>query len=126
LRYQVNPIFGQIWKIMENNFVQIAAFNFASDPEIPLFEAELSEANIHYEIRDEALLSADPLLSSAIGGVKFFVRQAQAAKAREIYLAFQQKHGINTEKSKMGIGCIVALIVGILALLGVMYYMAMK
>lgn len=110
---------------MVNDFVQIASFNFATDPEVALFESELHEANIHYEVRDEALLSADPLLSSAIGGVKFFVRQNQAQKAREIYLAFQQKHGINSESTKMGKGCIAALVVGILGLLGAMLYSIM-
>jgi hypothetical protein len=109
---------------MENAFVQIASFNFSSDPEIPLFEAALREAGIHYEIRDEALLSQDPLLTSAIGGLKFFVIKRQASKAQKVYQAFQETHGINTGETKSGVGCLVALVVGIVALLAMMLYLA--
>ena len=111
---------------MENTFVQIGTFNFITDPEVPLFENELREAGIPYQIRNKGILGQDPLLSIPIGGVQFFVQQQDAPEATALYRAFLETHGINTGDTKMGKGCVFALIAGILLIVIGLLYLAIR
>lgn len=112
--------------IMDNTFVQIGTFNFITDPEVPLFENELLEAGINYQIRNKGILSQDPLLSIPIGGVQFFVQEADAEAATALYQTFLETHGINTGDTKMGKGCIFALVATILLIVIGLLYIALQ
>ncbi|MCC7245895.1 MAG: hypothetical protein IT269_09460 [Saprospiraceae bacterium] len=95
---------------MSEKFVQVAAFNFPTDPEVALFENILYDNDIQFQVRDSGIIGQDPLLQSAIGGVKFFVVESRAEEARELYLEFAHIHGINTGETESGKGMIQALI----------------
>ncbi len=65
--------------------VTIANFPFHTDPRLPLLTARLDHEAIPCSTADEITISADPLLTSAIGGIKVKVRAADAQRAWEIF-----------------------------------------
>lgn len=68
-----------------HTLVTIANFPFHTDPRLPLLTARLEHEDIPCSTADEITISADPLLTSAIGGVKVKVRAADAQRAWEIF-----------------------------------------
>lgn len=111
---------------MPEKFVQVAAFNFPTDPEVALFENVLHDNGIKFQLRDSGIIGQDPLLQSAIGGVKFFVLESRAEEARELYLEFAQLHGINTGDTKLGKGIMQGLVIAIILIVLAMLFAVIK
>jgi Putative prokaryotic signal transducing protein len=61
------------------NFKQIAAFDNYFFANIAM--GMLQENNINCHLKDEHIVSVDPLLSNAVGGIKLMVHDAQIERA---------------------------------------------
>lgn len=70
---------------MKNQLVTIANFPFHTDPRLALLTARLEHESILCSAADATTISADPLLSQAIGGVKVKVRAEDVPRALEIF-----------------------------------------
>ncbi len=68
---------------MKQEFYTIGAFEYVAD--VQVIKAKLESEGIPVFLRDENTLNTDPLISSAIGGVKLQVYSADREKAMMIY-----------------------------------------
>lgn len=68
---------------MENEFYTIGAFEYVAD--VQVIKGKLESEGIPVFLRDENTLNTDPLISSAIGGVKLQVHRRDKERALEIY-----------------------------------------
>ena len=68
---------------MEQEFYTIGAFEYVAD--VQVIKAKLESEGIPVFLRDENTLNTDPLISSAIGGVKLQVYSIDKEKAVNIY-----------------------------------------
>ncbi len=66
-----------------DKFFVLASFEFAAD--VQILKTKLESEGIPVFLRDENTLNSDPLLSSAIGGVKLQVYQKDKDRALQIY-----------------------------------------
>ncbi len=98
-------------------FVEIASYPFPSDPELAILRIELADADIPFFEKDSSTLSLDPLLSSAIGGVKILVEEKDEAAAHEVLAEIRERLGTEPEHSERGRGVIAGLWAVILLLL---------
>ncbi len=67
----------------KQEFVTLGAFEYVAD--VQIIKGKLESEGIPVFLRDEHTLNADPLISSAIGGVKLQVYARDVEKARAIY-----------------------------------------
>lgn len=70
----------------EISWVLLDTFNFMH--EYLTLKIKLESEGIETLLRDEMTISIDPLLSNAIGGIKLYVREEDAAVALRIYHDF--------------------------------------
>ncbi len=68
---------------MEEKFFLLASFEYAAD--VQIIKGKLESEGIPVFLRDENTLNSDPLISSAIGGVKLQVYSRDKERALEIY-----------------------------------------
>ncbi len=68
---------------MKQEFFTLGAFEYVAD--VQVIKAKLESEGIPVFLRDENTLNTDPLISSAIGGVKLQVYSADKDKALKIY-----------------------------------------
>ncbi|MEL6916628.1 MAG: DUF2007 domain-containing protein [Bacteroidota bacterium] len=68
---------------MSQEFYTLAAFEFVAD--VQIVKGKLESEGIPVFLRDENTLNSDPLISSAIGGVKLQVYTKDKDRAMEIY-----------------------------------------
>lgn len=68
---------------MTNEFYTIGAFEYVAD--VQVIKGRLESEGIAVFLRDENTLNTDPLISSAIGGVKLQVYTSDKEKAIAIY-----------------------------------------
>ena len=68
---------------MKQEFFILGAFEYAAD--VQVIKAKLESEGIPVFLRDENILNTDPLISSAIGGVKLSVYSRDKERALEIY-----------------------------------------
>jgi hypothetical protein len=68
---------------MKQEFYTIGAFEYVAD--VQVIRAKLESEGIPVFLRDENTLNTDPLISSAIGGVKLQVYTTDKEKAIAIY-----------------------------------------
>ncbi len=68
---------------MKQEFYTIGAFEYVAD--VQVIKAKLESEGIPVFLRDENTLNTDPLISSAIGGVKLQVYTTDRDRAIEIY-----------------------------------------
>ena len=68
---------------MNDTFVIIATFEFVAD--VQILKGRLESEGIPVFLRDENTLNSDPLISSAIGGVKLQVYRKDKERALKIY-----------------------------------------
>ncbi|MBS1635944.1 MAG: DUF2007 domain-containing protein [Bacteroidetes bacterium] len=67
---------------MHDNLVTLTTYTYSSDT--MMLAARLDDAGIKYFLKDENLISADPFLSNAVGGVKVQVCEADYDRARAV------------------------------------------
>ncbi len=68
---------------METTFYTLGSFEFPAD--VQIIKGKLESEGIPVFLRDENTLNSDPLISSAIGGVKLQVYSNDKDRAVEIY-----------------------------------------
>jgi hypothetical protein len=68
---------------MKQEFYTLGAFEYVAD--VQVIKAKLESEGIPVFLRDENTLNTDPLISSAIGGVKLQVYTTDKEKATAIY-----------------------------------------
>ncbi len=68
---------------MKQEFYTLGAFEYVADAQV--IKAKLESEGIPVFLKDEHTLNTDPLISSAIGGVKLQVYTADKEKAAAIY-----------------------------------------
>lgn len=68
---------------MKQEFFTIGAFEYVAD--VQIIKAKLESEGIPVFLRDENTLNTDPLISSAIGGVKLQVYTEDKDRALDIY-----------------------------------------
>jgi hypothetical protein len=68
---------------MKQEFYTLGAFEYVAD--VQVIKAKLESEGIPVFLRDEYTLNTDPLISSAIGGVKLQVYTTDKEKATAIY-----------------------------------------
>ena len=68
---------------MKQEFYILGAFEYAAD--VQVMKSKLESEGIPVFLRDENILNTDPLISSAIGGVKLSVYSRDKERALEIY-----------------------------------------
>ncbi len=68
---------------MKQEFYTLGAFEYVAD--VQVIKAKLESEGIPVFLRDENTLNTDPLISSAIGGVKLQVYTTDKDKATAIY-----------------------------------------
>lgn len=68
---------------MKQEFYTLGAFEYVAD--VQVVKAKLESEGIPVFLRDEYTLNTDPLISSAIGGVKLQVYTTDKEKATAIY-----------------------------------------
>ena len=67
---------------MSQSLIEIANYQFSS--EAYLFKGKLESEGIEVFLQNENTINTDPLLSTALGGVKLFVSSEDVLKARHI------------------------------------------
>ena len=72
---------------MKQEFYTLGAFEYVAD--VQIIKAKLESEGIPVFLRDENTLNTDPLISSAIGGVKLQVYTSDKDKAITIYDAIR-------------------------------------
>lgn len=68
---------------MKQEFYILGSFEYAAD--VQVIKSKLESEGIPVFLRDENILNTDPLISSAIGGVKLSVYSRDKERALEIY-----------------------------------------
>ncbi|WP_411029066.1 DUF2007 domain-containing protein [Spongiimicrobium sp. 3-5] len=68
---------------MKQEFYTLATFEFVAD--VQIIKGKLESEGIPVFLRDENTLNSDPLISSAIGGVKLQVYTIDKEKALKVY-----------------------------------------
>lgn len=68
---------------MNSEFHTLGTFEFPAD--VQIIKAKLESEGIPVFLRDETTINSDPLISSAIGGVKLQVYSSDRERARAIY-----------------------------------------
>ena len=94
---------------LPSQFVEITSYPYPNDPEMAIFRIELDIAGIEYFEKDSQTLALDPLLSSAIGGVKILVRAENEPEAHAILTEIRQRLGTAPSSSERGKGVILLL-----------------
>jgi len=72
---------------MENDYYILGAFEYLAD--LQILKAKLESEGIAVFLKDENIVNSDPLISSAIGGIKMQVFSADKDKALAIYNEFR-------------------------------------
>lgn len=72
---------------MKQEFYTLGAFEYVAD--VQIIKAKLESEGIQVFLRDENTLNTDPLISTAIGGVKIQVYTSDKDKAIGIYNAIR-------------------------------------
>lgn len=67
---------------MGNSLIEIANYQFSS--EAYLFKGKLESEGIEVFLQNENTINTDPLLSTALGGVKLFVNSEDVLQSRQI------------------------------------------
>jgi predicted RNA-binding Zn-ribbon protein involved in translation (DUF1610 family) len=67
---------------MRNSLIEIANYQFSS--EAYLFKGKLESEGIEVFLQNENTINTDPLLSSALGGVKLFVNSEDVLQSKQI------------------------------------------
>lgn len=75
---------------MQFDFVQIRSFDNYLEANIVL--SMLQDANINCHLKDENIITIDPLLSPALGGMKLMVHHSQIERAWELMDNAEQKY----------------------------------
>ncbi|OYQ34449.1 hypothetical protein CHU92_11900 [Flavobacterium cyanobacteriorum] len=73
---------------MESMFTKIGAYQYTS--EALIIKGKLQSEGIDVFMADNHTIDFDPLISNAIGGVKLFVRNVDAGKAKQILFAINR------------------------------------
>lgn len=68
---------------MTQEFYTLGSFEFPAD--VQIIKGKLESEGIQVFLRDENTINSDPLISSAIGGVKLQVYSADMERAKQIY-----------------------------------------
>ncbi|WP_353147372.1 DUF2007 domain-containing protein [Flavobacterium sp.] len=67
---------------MRNSLIEIANYQFSS--EAYLFKGKLESEGIEVFLQNENTINTDPLLSTALGGVKLFVNSEDVIQSKQI------------------------------------------
>lgn len=67
---------------MRNSLIEIANYQFSS--EAYLFKGKLESEGIEVFLQNENTINTDPLLSTALGGVKLFVNSEDVLQSKQI------------------------------------------
>ncbi len=70
-------------------FIQIRSYNNYIDAHLML--GRLQHENINCHLKDEFIVTIDPLLTNAVGGIKLMVASAQIDRALELIDIFESK-----------------------------------
>ena len=73
---------------MRNSLIEIANYQFSS--EAYLFKGKLESEGIEVFLQNENTINTDPLLSTALGGVKLFVNSKDVPQSKEILDAISE------------------------------------
>jgi predicted RNA-binding Zn-ribbon protein involved in translation (DUF1610 family) len=73
---------------MRNSLIEIANYQFSS--EAYLFKGKLESEGIEVFLQNENTINTDPLLSTALGGVKLFVNSEDVLQSRQILDAISE------------------------------------
>lgn len=72
---------------MENDYYILGAFEYLAD--LQVLKGKLESEGIKVFLKDENIINSDPLISSAIGGIKMQVLMEDKERALEIYDEFR-------------------------------------
>ena len=67
---------------MESQFTQVGVYQYSS--EAIIFKGKLESEGIPVFMHDNNTIDSDPMISNAIGGVKLFVKQVDAERAKTV------------------------------------------
>lgn len=73
---------------MGNSLIEIANYQFSS--EAYLFKGKLESEGIEVFLQNENTINTDPLLSTALGGVKLFVNSEDVLQSKQILDAISE------------------------------------
>jgi DNA-directed RNA polymerase subunit RPC12/RpoP len=73
---------------MKQSLIEIANYQFSS--EAYLFKGKLESEGIEVFLQNENTINTDPLLSTALGGVKLFVNSEDVLQSRQILEAIPE------------------------------------
>jgi DNA-directed RNA polymerase subunit RPC12/RpoP len=73
---------------MKQSLIEIANYQFSS--EAYLFKGKLESEGIEVFLQNENIINTDPLLSTALGGVKLFVNSEDVLQSRQILEAIPE------------------------------------
>ena len=93
MQMEIKIILSNLVNFMKMKFKQIASFDNYIDAHILL--GLLESENIVVWLQDENIVTINPMLSNAVGGIKVMVYESQAARAEQIIKT--QKEKIQTE-----------------------------
>jgi len=72
---------------MEKDYYILGAFEYLAD--LQVLKGKLESEGIKVFLKDENIINSDPLISSAIGGIKMQVLKKDKERALEIYNEFR-------------------------------------
>jgi hypothetical protein len=79
---KVPKIYDRQTSIMNDKLVTIKTFYY--DSETMLYEPRFKDAGIYYLLKDQKTVSADPIVSNAIGGIKLQVKEQDLETGKAI------------------------------------------
>ena len=89
---------------MQDDLVILTSYTYSSDT--MMLSARLDDAGIKYFLKDENLITADPFLSNAVGGVKVQVMEKDYEQAKvvldEVNAALKARDEIDVDKWRAG------------------------
>jgi hypothetical protein len=86
---------------MDTQLVQVANFNFPSDPEFILFIHELEHAGIEYVCPEKIQLENQPLLTIGLGGLRVLVNIEDATEAKAILEGLNSDEPMEPDEADM-------------------------
>jgi len=86
---------------MNDNYTLLASFEYSTEAQ--LIKSKLDSEEIITMLMDEVTVDSDPLISSAIGGVKLLILNKDAERALEIYNGIRL---YNKDKNGNDIHCV--------------------
>lgn len=72
---------------MEKDYYILGSFEYLAD--LQILRGKLESEGVEVFLKDENIVNSDPLISSAIGGIKMQVRTEDKERALEIYNEFR-------------------------------------